>query len=137
MHLVLDCPCEYEQRRRNEDGTNVCQRQSILWLRFYIVFAGQVVVDGINLRHDKPDGDEKAKTRTQVHEPYGSCVKSIELAVNGLEICIERVRRAEKNGLIHCHNKHNRLREQDAQRPYHRGAQFGPERSVVLAGHAV
>ena len=64
MHSVLDRPCEYKQRRRNEYGTDVRQRQPILRFCFYVIFAGQIVVDGIDLRHDEPDGRQKAKTGT-------------------------------------------------------------------------
>ena len=67
MHFVLDRPGEDEEGGRDEDGADVGQRESVLWLWSPVVFAAEAVVDGVDLGHEEPDGGQEAEAGTQVH----------------------------------------------------------------------
>ena len=70
-----------------------------------------MVVDGVDLGDEEPDGGEEAKAGAQVHESDGGGVEAVELAVDGLEVRVERVRGAEEDGLIDGHDEDDWLRE--------------------------
>lgn len=119
VHSVLDRPGEGEEGGGDEDGADVGERESVFRFGFYVVFPRELVVDGVDLGHEEPDGRQEAETGAQVHESDGGGVEAVELAVDGLEVGVERVRGAEEDGLVYGHGEDDGLREQDAQRSGH------------------
>lgn len=119
MHFVLDRPGEDEQRGGDEDGADVGEGEAVFGFGFSVVLPREVVVDGVDLGHEEPDGRQEAETGAQVHESDGGGVEAVELAVDGLEVGVEGVRGAEEDGLVYGHDEDDRLREEDAQRPGH------------------
>lgn len=89
MDFVLDRPGEDEEGGGDEDGADVGEGKAVFGFGFYIVFPRELVVDGVDLRDEEPDGGQEAETGAQVHESYGGGVEAVELAVDGLEVRVE------------------------------------------------
>jgi hypothetical protein len=64
----LDQPRKREQRGRNEDRADVCEGEPVLGQRSAVVGGGELVVDGVDPRHEKEDGGEEAETGAKIEE---------------------------------------------------------------------
>ena len=138
MNSVFDRPCEPEKTCRDENGTDVGERQAVFWLCFVVISVCKGIVDGVDFGYDEPDGDEESEARAKVHEADLGGVEGVRRGtVDGLEVRVEGVGGAEENGLVDCHCENDGLGEEDAERADHAASKFCGEGPVVLVRHTV
>ena len=88
MDAVFHRPREPEEAYGDEDGADVGERKPVFWFGFVVfITVCEGVVDGVDFRHDEPDGDEEAEAWTQVHETDLGRIEGVRRgAVDGLEV---------------------------------------------------
>lgn len=137
MHLIFDSPSKPEQREGDKHSSNVRQRKSEFRFCITIILFAEMVVDGVNSRHNEPESDEKPKTWSKIHKTHLRSIEAVERAVDGLEVCVQRVGGSEENSLIDSHSEDDRLGEENSEGPGHAVDEPPAEWPVVLVDGAV
>lgn len=95
------------------------------------------IVHSIDFADDQPEGENESGSGSQIDQSHLGRGKAIEIAIDCLEVGIETVRGAEDGGLVDCHYEHNRLGEEDSDRPFHGQRQFLAKGALIFICNSV
>ena len=137
MHSVFDSPSKPKQRERDKYRSNVRERKSELRFWIAVILFAQIVVDRVDSGNNEPESNEETKTWSKVHEAHLRSIEAVERAVNGLEVCVQRIGGSEEYSLIDGHSEDNRLGKENFERAGHAIDEPRAEGPVILVGSAV
>lgn len=109
-------PEKAEEGYWDEDGADVCERETVFGDRIAVVAFAEGFVYAIDLRYKEPDRSQETKTGSKVEKTDLFGTEAVVAFEYRLHVGVQRKRGAEYQSLVGTHDEDNGLSD-DSERP--------------------